>query len=431
MNDQLIIFLETFFLTLLFLSSHVLSFGRKRNKQSTAISILCCALITTSLNNLFYDKSIQYFAYVCILLVISGIYSFFFVDAPLIYVISLQLNMFGCFTMIKRIIPSFLRLISKNIVLTQSLEILYYILYIIFILLACYFYITHALLPQIVQPKNYWLTILSIPAIILLMANIPVLSLNREDIYEDVLGLLSHVLMLFLLILSHYLSYLNINAYNDYLDTQSMNQRISLQLSQIQRSAALVEQIRRDKHEMKNVYFYIHTMLEENDIDGLKEFVNTKLLHRYDRLEEFHTGNETLDYLFSQKASEARALDIRFLADISAPPKITIHSDDLCALLLNLLDNAIEASKNVSNPDIQIIMKEEKNYLSITIKNRVETDILEENPFLKTTKKDWKNHGIGLRIVNSIVKKYNGMFSTSHQEGYFIANAFLQQSIND
>lgn len=428
MKDQMTIILETFVISILFLYTDISSFGTKKSRKFVIASVLIAAGITTFVNNLFYQTDAQYFAYVGVLLALSAVYSRLFIDAPLIYAISLQLNMFGCFSMVKRIIPSCIRLATEHTDMTPLQEGIFWGLYLFSLVSLSIFYKRHALLPQIVQPVNYWLTMLAIPACILILSNITAIGMSRYSYMDSWKSVAMDSLMLILLLLSHYLSYLNVNSYNDLLGTQSMNQQIRMQLSQIERSASLVEQIRRDKHEMKNVYFYIHTMLEENDIDKLKEFVDTHLLHRYDRLEEFHTGNETLDYLLSQKASEARAAGISFLADIRTPLTICMESNDLCAILLNLLDNSIEASDNIKNPDIQVTMMEQKNYLSITVRNRVDYDILSINPHLHTTKDDAANHGIGLRIIHSIVEKYNGMFSTKIQDGYFIANALLQQT---
>ena len=427
MKDQLTIILETFILSILFLGTDVFSFGAKKCRKVMILSVIVVAALTTFVNNLFYQTDMQYFAYIGVLLAMSAIYSYFFIDAPLIYAVSLQLNMFGCFSMVKRIIPSWIRLATHHTDMTTGQEWLFYLLYSLCVVVLCIFFTRHALLPQIVQPVNYWLTMLSIPAIILMLSNITAVGMLRTSFTDSWKAVVMDSLMLVLLLMSHYLSYLNVSSYNDLLGTQILNQQIRMQLSQIERSGALVEQIRRDKHEMKNVYFYIHTMLEENEIDKLKEFVNTHLLHRYDRLEEFHTGNETLDYLLSQKASEARGLGISFLADIRTPLDICMESNDLCAILLNLLDNAIEAGDGIENPDIQVTMMEQKNYLSITVRNRIDRDVLTENPALHTTKEDAANHGIGLRIIHSIVEKYNGMFSTKIQDGYFTANALLQQ----
>lgn len=124
-----------------------------------------------------------------------------------------------------------------------------------------------------------------------------------------------------------------------------MNQKLELQLNHMERSIGMVEQIRRDKHEMKNVYFYIQSLLKSGQIDELEEFVDEKLVHRFDAYEEFRTGNEILDFLLTQKVSEAREYQIHVMTNVLLPSALSIEENDLCGLLLNLLDNAIDASK--------------------------------------------------------------------------------------
>lgn len=64
----------------------------------------------------------------------------------------------------------------------------------------------------------------------------------------------------------------------------------------------------------------------------------------------------------------------------------------LCALLLNLFDNAIEASKKEKQGDIHITIGIVKQYLSVQVKNKSSLDILEQNPHLKTRKADTVHH---------------------------------------
>ena len=62
-----------------------------------------------------------------------------------------------------------------------------------------------------------------------------------------------------------------------------LNQRQALQLEHLERSAALVEQLRRDKHEMKNLFFYLQAELQLKKYDDLETFVEHNLSQRYDR----------------------------------------------------------------------------------------------------------------------------------------------------
>ena len=133
-----------------------------------------------------------------------------------------------------------------------------------------------------------------------------------------------------------------------------------------------------------------------------------------------------LDYLLAQKFSEAKNFSIHTYADIILPPELPIESSDLSGLVMNLLDNAIDASKKEKNGDIHIHMHVMKSYLSIQVKNKISEDVLEKNPQLLTSKEDSRNHGYGLRIIRSIVEKYNGIIRIYIQTGYFCVDILLE-----
>lgn len=217
-----------------------------------------------------------------------------------------------------------------------------------------------------------------------------------------------------------------IRAYEKYSESSSIAQRMALQLDHVERSAAMIEQIRSDRHELKNIFFYLNSLSEAGKYDEIREFCEDHLTHRYDRLEEFNTGNEILDYLLTQKVSEAREANIHVMADVLLPPALPIVDIDLCSLLMNLLDNAIDASKKEERGDIQILMNIKKNYLSLTVRNKSSQDILKNNPSLRTSKDDFANHGIGTRVIRSICKKYNGMVDYRMENGYFVADVMLE-----
>ncbi len=133
-----------------------------------------------------------------------------------------------------------------------------------------------------------------------------------------------------------------------------------------------------------------------------------------------------LDLLLTQKVSEARQQGIHVVTCISLPASIEFSGEDLCGLLMNLLDNAIDASKKETAGDILISLHVIKAYLQIEVRNRVSQGILPGNPNLDTTKANAAQHGIGLKVVRSIVKKHNGMLDFQEKDGYFCVTALLE-----
>lgn len=89
-------------------------------------------------------------------------------------------------------------------------------------------------------------------------------------------------------------------------------------------------------------------------------------------------------------------------------PHLSIPDHHLCSLVANLLDNAIEASRKIEDPKIVIEMKMVKDYLSLTIRNKMDPSMQDKALTIRTTKADKKQHGLGRQIIDDIVRRYNG-----------------------
>nr|WP_301954990.1 GHKL domain-containing protein [uncultured Ruminococcus sp.] len=90
---------------------------------------------------------------------------------------------------------------------------------------------------------------------------------------------------------------------------------------------------------------------------------------------------------------------------------------DITALLDNLLENAVEAAQNTENGFIDFLAFVRKNrYLSIHITNSVKNSIAVKNGRIESSKKSASIHGIGLKSIQRIVKKYDGEINMSFNE---------------
>lgn len=228
-----------------------------------------------------------------------------------------------------------------------------------------------------------------------------------------------------LILLIYYLTYLVLENYAKVLHAQAVEQRQQIQIQQLQQTSDMIERVRRERHELKNTYFYIDGLVKAKRYDELEHYLDTELSARTSGMEEFQTGNTLVDFLLTQKVNEARQKNIRVMTSVAPLSKLTVREEDLCALLANLLDNAIEASVGRSDGDVQLFLDRVKGYLRIRVRNRADEMVLRENPSLRTTKEDRERHGIGLSVVRSITAKYQGSFEAQWDNGYFCATAML------
>ena len=132
-----------------------------------------------------------------------------------------------------------------------------------------------------------------------------------------------------------------------------------------------------------------------------------------------------MDAIISAKAALASSYDITFKHNILLPGKIVLDNTDLCSILSNLLDNAIEACcKLEQNRYIDIEMIIVKTQLKIKITNAADGRYIIDQGKIKTTKLG-EMHGIGIGHIKSIVENYGGLFSIKPEKDSFTAKVSI------
>ena len=140
------------------------------------------------------------------------------------------------------------------------------------------------------------------------------------------------------------------------------------------------------------------------------------------------TGDETADYLINSKAASAKDSSIRFQVQVEFPRHTNIRSADLCAILGNLLDNALEAARQVPEPEerqVALTIRRINQMLIIKVENSFFRAPLWEEGRLKTTKTEAGLHGWGLKSAQAAAEKYEGTVQTGVVGDVFRAVATL------
>lgn len=189
------------------------------------------------------------------------------------------------------------------------------------------------------------------------------------------------------------------------------------------------ENLRRFRHDFKNHAIVVNAMLEQGDTDGAKRYFSGISSEITDTLPKFSTGNSIVNSLLHIKSADATANGTEILFDGVIPAE-GIEPKDMCICVGNLLDNAIEACSGLPVTDsktISVTSVIRNNMLLLTVQNPVGAGKkLNKNQMPATTKSDKRAHGIGLRNVRDIVKKYNGTLQLSAENGVFTAELFVE-----
>ncbi len=137
------------------------------------------------------------------------------------------------------------------------------------------------------------------------------------------------------------------------------------------------------------------------------------------------SGNVMVDALLNSKLSLAKVQNIAINAKAIVPKHLTISEIDLCVIIGNLLDNAIEANMRVDAAEkrfIRVYMDMKRNNLYLSVTN-ASAGVGKQNGRYISLKGD--KHGFGLLRVDRLVDKYAGYIKRRDEEGAFTAEVML------
>ncbi len=180
---------------------------------------------------------------------------------------------------------------------------------------------------------------------------------------------------------------------------------------------------RKNKHELRNKILVLYELIRQMKYEDAEEFLMTYIDDINNSLIKVDTGNDIIDLLLYSKISAAieKNISVNFICtvDLKYSKKVT---NDICSVLGNLLDNAIEECDRLkNNKRIEIMLKSDPVDYIFIVKNTcgeisedVKRNILSGG---FTTK--GHGRGTGLSIVKDIVYSYNGDINIKIDDKYF------------
>lgn len=185
----------------------------------------------------------------------------------------------------------------------------------------------------------------------------------------------------------------------------------------------LLQNMRVERHEFAKHLNILDGLVRYGDMTALKEYVNSLTREFVTHGEMKKVGNAAVEVLLYKKEEECQQNNICFEVNVNMHLwDLKISTLDLCRLLGNLLDNAIEACLKLPEDKRKILLtlSGEQGYLMITMANYAPSDNIDTKKWFKegyTTKKHKARHGVGLYIVSKIVKKYKGAIHVCNNDG--------------
>lgn len=190
----------------------------------------------------------------------------------------------------------------------------------------------------------------------------------------------------------------------------------------------MYHQMRAWRHDFRSHIQTMKAYAAKGDFDAVSRYLDEleTELRTVDTV--IKTGNPMTDAILNSKISLAKAKGIQVMADASIPVKLKLSEIDLCCILGNLFDNAIDASMELPEQDrlIRVYMDMKGSQLYISFTNFTAGKKLHKvGSVFKTTK--GAGHGFGLERIDSIVQRLHGYLSRASEDGAFTTEILLPQ----
>lgn len=217
-----------------------------------------------------------------------------------------------------------------------------------------------------------------------------------------------------------------IDARENALQLENENQRLAMQTAQYQSLRDHIEETRRAKHDLRQHLHLISSYLEHGRDQDLKEYIDRYGESLHLDSNKRYCENEVANTVVQFYAEQAEAVGIEVVFNLQIPQQISISEPDLCILIGNLLENAVNACKK--NLDKSPVIRMNTKLMGsrsfiVTLDNYPSQQPKEKNGRLLSSSRN--NIGIGTESIRSIANHYSGQVKFEWKNNTFYSAVIL------
>ena len=177
------------------------------------------------------------------------------------------------------------------------------------------------------------------------------------------------------------------------------------------------QEMRKLKHDLMNHFTVIATYLDLGENDKAIEYLK-EIGTRFSEFTKQYTPNTLINAILNFKLQKALGENLELI--IKADVKSSSFDDetDLCTLIANSLDNAIEANPPDKKITLELIEDEDRLLFSVTNRYEKKIETRSDGSFI-SSKEDKVNHGLGIKNIEEAVERMNGKFEITAKDGTF------------
>ena len=233
------------------------------------------------------------------------------------------------------------------------------------------------------------------------------------------------LLMLGLLHLFYLLFYLVAQELERNLQLKQENQFLQMQTAQYEALRSAIGETRRARHDLRHHFSALSALAEQEAWEELRHYLS-EVRAGLPAAELGLCENPAVDGVAGHYAALSRQAGVPFTCRLELPRALPVSEMDVCVVLSNLLENALEASQRAEGRRfirLKAVLHGGKLVL-VTVENAYRGPLLERNGILQSTKR--RGEGVGLQSVAHIAEKSGGYCRFLHEGGVFTANVMLR-----
>ena len=187
---------------------------------------------------------------------------------------------------------------------------------------------------------------------------------------------------------------------------------------QVREIQNMYRQVRGWRHDYRNHINNMKIQLSEGNYDKLSDYLN-ELADDLDTVDTvIKTGNVMADAILNSKLNVAEKMNIKLNVKANVPDKLPMSDVELCSMLGNILDNAVEACGTLPEEErfMRVYIGKLKGQLYLSVQNSAGKVCKSKNTYLSTKEGE---HGYGLFRIDRVAKKYGGYVNRQNEEGVF------------
>ena len=207
--------------------------------------------------------------------------------------------------------------------------------------------------------------------------------------------------------------------------------QVAAQQKQMELLQRNIQETSRFRHDMRHHFLAIEGFINDQDPEGLRAYIRQSMLLFPPKIIRFYCNSVAVNALLCYYEEQAKTDPIPLSMNISLDQSPPVSETELCLILGNLLENAIEACRRMKSKKRFISVKlsmASASILVIQVSNSYEGTIRQapDGTFLSSKGKDRK--GIGLASVLGTTEKYNGIARIEYPDQIFKVSLLLNRN---